>query len=837
MRPTVTHERSAEASPSRRRPVESRAVEPAHHARPALPAALHTGVAERRRAIDALQRALGNRVVRELLTGELAVRRGGGPAEVKAEAAAPIERASQIAGGARRHTDRDAADMATAHRARAFTYRRELDQSSFGIGPAQASAASHQTGVGERPPPQRSGAARQSGASTPLADPSRLTVSADSGVYASLRRTLRSDRTETQATRFASTGKWLAPVTPGGAVPISASSLRAVLAAIAGPGNPLDTQLRLQLEPELGLDLGHVRVHTHPAALASARALGAKAYTVGAHVVFAPGQYQPETGAGRELLAHELAHVAQQAASGAPVMAAEPDNGFWDVLDVVSPGTGTLGRSLGLSSTDVLEAGARFVLGDTLWSILHEFILGFQEGLEKAPQEQTQRVSDKFAGFDLEDAYSYAEGFAKGVLEGLWDALKGLVKAVITLIQLPGVISEFLRKFPELAARYGPRLAQFMTESGGLSDQLDKLRDAFLKDPQMLARIIEAARAAGLARVRAGGRGAAATFLGFLTKPWDEIGEEIGEIVGQILFEVLLAVGTDLIGNIVKEAAALIGRVTGRVLEGAVRVVEGVADALRTVGRLIDHVVEWVQAIGRRLTGAAGELFESLKALLGRLRAFFASLAEEAVLADTGVGGVKISVQEIKGATRLESRALEPPARTSPATVADLAPPRVHETPTGAGSVASAEAGQLAMTGESLAAELELARDFYPSHRGQVGSLLAPGRRPMRIKSGVEGGPWGGTQRGGIPRGKGYAFTSGGPSQGNIATHVEGHTAAIMHQSSIKKATLVMGAEQCQICARNLPTALPAGSELTVINIDSAGNVLSSNTYRSSHAF
>ena len=106
----------------------------------------------------------------------------------------------------------------------------------------------------------------------------------------------------------------------------------------------------------------------------------------------------------------------------------------------------------------------------------------------------------------------------------------------------------------------------------------------------------------------------------------------------------------------------------------------------------------------------------------------------------------------------------------------------------------------------------------------------------MLIKSGVEGGPWGGTQRGGVPRGKGYGFTSGGPSQGNIATHVEGHTAAIMHEQHITKATLVMGAEQCSICARDLPDALPAGSELTVVNVDSDGNVISSNTYRSSHA-
>lgn len=103
----------------------------------------------------------------------------------------------------------------------------------------------------------------------------------------------------------------------------------------------------------------------------------------------------------------------------------------------------------------------------------------------------------------------------------------------------------------------------------------------------------------------------------------------------------------------------------------------------------------------------------------------------------------------------------------------------------------------------------------------------------MRIKSGVEGGPWGGTQRGGIPRGRREAFTSGGPSQGNIGTHVEGHSAAIMHQQGIREAELYMGADQCTICGNNLPTALPPGSRLTVHTVDSAGHV-SSTVYRSS---
>jgi len=55
-----------------------------------------------------------------------------------------------------------------------------------------------------------------------------------------------------------------------------------------------------------------VRVHTDAAAAQSARAVDASAYTVGRDVVFASGTYEPDTCSGRRLLAHELAHVAQQ---------------------------------------------------------------------------------------------------------------------------------------------------------------------------------------------------------------------------------------------------------------------------------------------------------------------------------------------------------------------------------------------------------------------------------------------------------------------------------------------------------------------------------------------
>jgi hypothetical protein len=66
------------------------------------------------------------------------------------------------------------------------------------------------------------------------------------------------------------------------------------------------------MESRFGHDFSQVRVHTDERAARSAEAINASAYTAGNRIVFAHGQYSPDTQRGRHLLAHELTHVLQQ---------------------------------------------------------------------------------------------------------------------------------------------------------------------------------------------------------------------------------------------------------------------------------------------------------------------------------------------------------------------------------------------------------------------------------------------------------------------------------------------------------------------------------------------
>ena len=86
--------------------------------------------------------------------------------------------------------------------------------------------------------------------------------------------------------------------------------------ALRWPGKPLDGTVRQAMESRFGRDLSDVRVHTDGLAGDSALGIDARAYTAGNSMVFAPGQYAPETEEGQRLIAHELAHVVQQ--EGAP---------------------------------------------------------------------------------------------------------------------------------------------------------------------------------------------------------------------------------------------------------------------------------------------------------------------------------------------------------------------------------------------------------------------------------------------------------------------------------------------------------------------------------------
>ena len=115
-----------------------------------------------------------------------------------------------------------------------------------------------------------------------------------------------------------------APDGPGGPG-IAPVGIESDVQAMSAGGSPLPTSVRSMFEPRFGFDFSDVRIHTSNQAAGAALSLGARAFTVGDHVFFGPGQYQPTSRSGQHLIAHELTHTIQQkpgAARAARLLAA-----------------------------------------------------------------------------------------------------------------------------------------------------------------------------------------------------------------------------------------------------------------------------------------------------------------------------------------------------------------------------------------------------------------------------------------------------------------------------------------------------------------------------------
>ncbi|HEU5213238.1 MAG TPA: DUF4157 domain-containing protein [Gaiellaceae bacterium] len=124
-------------------------------------------------------------------------------------------------------------------------------------------------------------------------------------------------------------------ILPGGRVD---ASVEAAIEAARGHGRPLDGAFSRRLGSASGESFSDVRVHTDDAAAALARAVSARAFTVGSDIFFAHGEYAPGSPGGSELIAHELAHVVQQrgASPGGPLVVSQPGDELEREAEAVS---------------------------------------------------------------------------------------------------------------------------------------------------------------------------------------------------------------------------------------------------------------------------------------------------------------------------------------------------------------------------------------------------------------------------------------------------------------------------------------------------------------------
>lgn len=249
------------------------------------------------------------------------------------------------------------------------------------------------------------------------------------------------------------------------------------ITARRGGGRPLPAPLRQFMEPRFGADFSAVRVHDDAEAALLSRRVAARAFTTGADVFFGAGEYQPGSAAGRELIAHELAHTVQQgaaprvparrpqAAGPAPTLSAQPAGrvqrlGLSDILDGLAalaanlPGYTLLTLILGRNPINqaVVERNAVNVLrafmglipgGEVLFQVLQR--QGVIDRLGAWLLQQTAALGLGFAAVRaaftrFTDSLSWTDIFsprdvwnrARGLFTPLIDRITGVVSGLVT---------------------------------------------------------------------------------------------------------------------------------------------------------------------------------------------------------------------------------------------------------------------------------------------------------------------------------------------------------------------------------------------------------------------
>lgn len=289
----------------------------------------------------------------------------------------------------------------------------------------------------------------------------------------------------------------------------------AVDSVVNRPGRPLDASTRSFMESRIGYDFSRVRVHTDGSAAASARALGAQAYTSGTTVVFGAGRFAPESSEGRRLLAHELTHVVQQdGARSHPVIRRAPLQVQRAPEDEGAPDAGS--GSWFTNPVEKLKGLVRKIPGFKLFTVILGWDPVSETKVDRTAQNVVQGVMGLVPGGDaafknlqesgaLERAFTwlkgeidqlgftvaYFKGLAKNALDSL--GLGDVTDPAGALAKVAGFFKPPFEKLKRFALDALDKVLEFVVEGvlsalGGLGvmEVLKKVGAAFkqiVKDP------------------------------------------------------------------------------------------------------------------------------------------------------------------------------------------------------------------------------------------------------------------------------------------------------------------------------------------------------------------
>lgn len=457
----------------------------------------------------------------------------------------------------------------------------------------------------------------------------------------------------------------------------------------ARAGRPMDPTTRSAMESRFGYDFGQVRLHSDAQAAESAKAVSAKAYTVGDDVVFGAGRYAPGTSEGKWLLAHELAHVVQQrglARSGNLTIGAT-GTGFEREAAQAADNI-TTGRQIGplsQASASVIQREpddsvrnvvAQKIINSAFSSVgldstQQRLLIAVGRGVGEELVDQLGKggkgalLLTRLGAFSAKDAPELIGGYTIGAVEGMVSPITDLFSLAVLGEQLQALAQNLLlgaiARREELATE-----AQDLVQAGiqGVREGVKRTVKGFRERPlETLKGLLDLSNVVADHAERLAykaGREAGAKIVKLLEEPWEnerknetpeflkrplgwiqaqgekleakvintpwsKIGNKAGYVVGFLAIQIILLVGTDGIGNAIIEVGGAIGKLS----KGAgvlARGLEGIATFVKGIGTAIAAVEHAIGLVTKAALKPLEPLLEPLGRFLSKLRGFLRKL-------------------------------------------------------------------------------------------------------------------------------------------------------------------------------------------------------------------
>lgn len=456
----------------------------------------------------------------------------------------------------------------------------------------------------------------------------------------------------------------------------------AVDRVLASPGRALDPSILATMERGFGRDFSHVRIHSGEAAAESARSVQAHAYTVGDHIVLGDGAGPLHGGSGRDLLAHELAHVVQQSGGNSggggehpAALEQEADRAAQSIgggvpFQVRGNAAPSVQRKSDGSTSEFLKQkaieGALSALGlnSTALKLVGAGIGGAIEGFHTQWTDggTGQRLGKHLSEFSLSDVPALLSGYVQGVIQGVVSPITDLFSLFVMLEQgrdfaaklaesalfgKSGQSAELDAILQSIAELVAPMRAVVQDMKSHPLATLKSLLEFASSQGPMMSKMEDMATNAGLS----GGKAIAKSLEepwekkekkeeaklsiwkqpaqwanqkleqageALLSGPWGRVGNKAGYALGFAVVQIVLLVFSDGIGNFI----AGIGRGMGTIAKAGTflgKTLEGVGKFVQAAGASIRAVEEAVAAVMAFLSKPLLPVLEPLMKPFGKV--------------------------------------------------------------------------------------------------------------------------------------------------------------------------------------------------------------------------